>query len=51
MIILTTKGTEPEFILYETAGIFILSVSAYIMTMKDKISLEKLKLKQELNSD
>ncbi len=51
MIILTTKGTEPEFILYETSGILILSVSAFIMTAKDKISLEKMKLKQDLSHD
>jgi protein PsiE len=50
MIILTTKGTEPEFILYETLGILILSISAFIMTFKDKISLEKQKLKQDLNT-
>lgn len=45
MIVLTTKGTEPEFILYETAGIFILAVSAYILSAKDKLSLEKIALR------
>lgn len=45
MIVLTTKGTTPEFILYETAGIFILAVSAYILSMKDKLSLEKMSLR------
>lgn len=49
MIVLTTKGTEPEYILYETAGIFILSVSAYILSMKDKLSLEKLRLREDEN--
>lgn len=49
MIVLTTKGTQPEFILYETAGIFILAVSAYILSMKDKLSLEKLKLRDDEN--
>jgi protein PsiE len=47
MIVLTTKGTQPEFILYETAGIFILSVSAYILSMKDKLSLEKMRLRND----
>lgn len=47
MIVLTTKGTTPEFILYETAGIFILSVSAYILSMKDKLSLEKVLLREK----
>ena len=47
MIVLTTKGTQPEFILYETAGIFILAVSAYILSLKDKLSLEKIKLRDE----
>ena len=46
MIVLTTKGTQPEFILYETAGIFILAVSAFILSAKDKLSLAKLKLDQ-----
>lgn len=45
MIVLTTKGTEPEFILYETAGIFILAVSAYVLSLKDKLSLEKIHLR------
>ena len=47
MIVLTTKGTEPEFILYETAGIFILAVSAYILSLKDKLSLEKVALRSD----
>lgn len=47
MIVLTTKGAEPEFILYETAGIFILAVSAYILSLKDKLSLEKMALRSD----
>ena len=47
MIVLTTKGTQPEFILYETAGILILAVSAYIMSLKDKLSLQKMSLRHE----
>ena len=45
MIILTTKGTEPVNIIFESAGILILAVAAYVMTLKDKISLQKLKFK------
>lgn len=45
MIVLTTKGTQPEFILYETAGIFILALSAFILSYKDKLSLEKVNLR------
>ena len=51
MIILTTKGTDTINIVYESAGILILAISAFIMTFKDKISLEKLKLKQDIEND
>lgn len=47
MIILTTKGTEPINILYEATGILILSASAYIMSVKDKMSLKKIKLRKD----
>ena len=47
MIVLTTKSSEPLFIIYESGGIFILAVSAYIMSLKDKISLEKIKLREK----
>ena len=46
MIILTTKGTEPLNIIFESSGILILAIAAYVMTLKDKISLQKLKLKK-----
>ena len=48
MIILQTKGTEPLNILYESGGILILAIAAFIMSAKDKISLEKATLR---NSD
>ena len=51
MIILTTKGTDTINIVYESAGILILAISAFIMTFKDKISLEKIKLKQDIAND
>ena len=42
MIILTTKGTEPINIIYESVGILVLAVAAFILTQKDRISLIKL---------
>ena len=42
MIILTTKGTEPVNIIYESAGILILAVAAFILTQKERISLLKI---------
>jgi protein PsiE len=47
MILLQTKGAEAVNIMYESLGILILSISAYIMSIKDKISLEKLTLRKE----
>ena len=41
MIILQTKGSDALNIIYESAGILILAVAAYIMTKKDYISLKK----------
>lgn len=46
MIILQTKGSEPLNIIYESAGILILAAAAYIMSLKDKLSLEKEKLRE-----
>lgn len=43
MIILQEKDYEPVLILYETLGVLFLSLGAVVMTVKDKISLEKLK--------
>jgi protein PsiE len=47
MIVLQTKGTDAVNIIYESSGIFILAVSAYIMSMKDKLSLEKISLRSD----
>lgn len=41
MILLQTKGDEPLNILYESFGIFVLAISALIMSYKDQLSLEK----------
>ena len=41
MIVLTTKGTEPLNIIYESVGILILAIAAFILTHKDKLSIAK----------
>ncbi len=46
MIILTTKGTEPINIIYESSGILVLAIAAFILTQKDRISLMKLEEKK-----
>jgi protein PsiE len=47
MIVLQTKDLNALNIVWESLGILILSVSAYIMSHKDKLSLEKEKLRKE----
>ena len=48
MIILQSKDVNAINIIYEAAGILILAISAYIMTLKDQISLKKLMLREKL---
>ncbi len=48
MIILQTKDLNAVNIIYEAAGILILAISAYIMTLKDKMSLKKLLLREKI---
>ena len=47
MIILQSKDIDPVNILYEAGGILILAGSALLMSYKDKMSLEKIKLRQD----
>jgi protein PsiE len=47
MLVLTTKEGAAINIIYESAGILILAVSAYILTQKDRVSLEKLKMREK----
>ena len=42
MLVLTTKEGEAINIIYESAGILILAVAAFVLTQKDRISLLKL---------
>ena len=45
MIILQSKDLNAINIIYEATGILILAIAAYIMTLKDKISLKKILLR------
>lgn len=45
MIILQSKDIDPINILYEAGGILILAAAALVMSWKDKLSLEKLRLR------
>jgi len=42
MIVLTTKGSDPIYIIYESLGILFLALSAIVLSFKDKMSLNKL---------
>ncbi len=48
MIILQSKELDSLNIIYEASGILILAGAAYIMTLKDQISLEKLKIRKDI---
>ena len=48
MIILQSKDLNAINIIYEASGILILAIAAYIMTLKDKISLDKLLLREKV---
>ena len=50
MIVIQSKGFDGINIIYEASGILLLAASAYIMTMKDKISLSKIKLRKEASA-
>jgi len=47
MLVLTTKEGQAITIIWESLGILILSISAFILSYKDKISLEKLELRNK----
>ena len=48
MIILQSKDLNAINIIYEASGILILAIAAYIMTLKYKISLDKLLLREKV---
>ena len=41
LIVLNSKDADPLVLMAEAGAILLLSVAAYVMSMKDKISLEK----------
>ena len=41
LIVLNSKDADPLILMAEAGAILLLSVAAYVMSMKDKISLEK----------
>ena len=51
MIILQSKDLDSINIIYEASGILILAASAYIMSLKDEISLETLKIRKSIEED
>ena len=51
MIILQSKDLDAINIIYEAGGILLLSVAAYIISLKDEMSLKKIKLRKDTESD
>jgi protein PsiE len=49
LIVLQSKEMEPLILVAEAGAILILSAAAYIMSLKDKISLDKVKARNELD--
>ena len=51
MIILQSKDLDSINIIYEASGILILAGAAYVMSLKDEISLRKLKVRKSLEDE
>ena len=51
MIVVQTKEVDPVYIIFEASGILLLAISTYIMSSKEKLSLDKLKAKKEASTD
>ena len=51
MIILQSKDLDSINIIYEASGILILAGAAYIMSLKDQISLSKIKLREDIQEE
>ena len=51
MIILQSKDLDAINIIYEAGGILLLSAAAYIISLKDEMSLKKIKLRQDTEND
>ena len=50
MIILQSKDLDAINIIYEAGDILLLSVAAYIISLKDEMSLKKIKLRKDTES-
>lgn len=51
MIVVQTKEVDPVYIIFEASGILLLAIATYIMSSKEKLSLDKLKAKKEASTD
>lgn len=51
MIVIQTKGLDSVNIIFEASGILLLAIAAYIMSAKEKLSLDKLKVKKEVGKN
>ena len=51
MIVVQTKEVDPVYIIFEASGILLLAIATYIMSSKEKLSLDKLKAKKEAATD
>jgi hypothetical protein len=47
LIILHSKDNEPWVLVAEAGAILVLAGAAYLMSMKEKLSLEKQKIREE----
>ena len=51
MIILQSKDLDAINIIYEAGGILLLSAAAYVISLKDEISLKKIKLRKDAENN
>ena len=51
MIILQSKDLDAINIIYEAGGILLLSIAAYIISLKDEMSLKKIKLRKDTENN
>ena len=47
LIVLNSKDADPMILMAEAGAILILSIAAYLMSLKDKLSLEKEDIKND----
>jgi protein PsiE len=51
LIVLHSKEMEPLTLIAESGAIAILAGAAYVMSLKDRMSLEKLKIREDLKDE